>query len=86
LSRYDDDSRPLEGSENIETLSLADIIATYQRRNIGVVHGDRYTWVHGWSTTSGGVLLNDCYGDEIPGSYGQRGVKVRAVVSNHPST
>ena len=80
-----DDSRPLNGSETIETMRLDAIIADHKERTLGVVHGDRYTWVHGWSTTGNDsaanplMLLTDCYGDEIPGTLGTRSAQLRVV-------
>lgn len=83
-----DDSRPLDGSETIETMRLDAVIAGYKEHSLGIVHGDRYTWVHGWSTTGNDLsknplmLLTDCYGDEIPGTLGTRSAPLRVVVRN----
>ncbi|MFF8590000.1 hypothetical protein ACF061_00930 [Streptomyces sp. NPDC015220] len=91
-----DDSRPLTGDEPIETMTLRDVIASYDKRNVGIVHGQRFTWVHGYNVTNpqpligGGtgprmVYLTDCYGDEIPGTYGYRAAEVQTVVTEHPT-
>lgn len=81
-----DDSRELTDGETVETLTLGEVIAQFKERNVGLVHGDRYTWVHGHSATRGGhggallVVVLDCYGDEIPGGCGKADVPVRVVV------
>jgi hypothetical protein len=91
-----DDSRPLTGNETIETMTIRQAIADHDKRNIGIIHGHRFTWVHGYKVTNptpglGGasvpsmVYLTDCYGDEIPGTYGHRNAEVQAVVTDHPA-
>lgn len=79
MSSNNDDSRPLDDDETT-TLTIAQIISRYADENIGVVHGQRFTFVHGYSTTNGGRVLLDCYGDEIPGGYGLRNATVPVVI------
>ncbi|MCP9209587.1 hypothetical protein [Streptomyces cucumeris] len=74
-----DDSRPLDGDDVI-ALTIDDVITRYKNENIGIVHGERFTFVHGYSSTSGGWVLADCYGDEIPGGYGPRTATVSAII------
>ncbi|WP_372344680.1 hypothetical protein [Streptomyces sp. KL116D] len=74
-----DDSRPLTGDEPTESMTVADVMNHYNERAIGVIHGERYTFVSGYGVADptplpgGGsgerlVYLTDCYGDEIPGT------------------
>lgn len=87
-----DDSRPLTGDEPIEMMTVKKVIDDYDKRNIGIIHGTRFTWVHGYQVTHpapgpdgatipSSVYLTDCYGDEIPGSYGARDAEVRVIVT-----
>lgn len=67
----DETSRPLSDQDDIEMMTVAEIMSRCEHERIGLVHGDRYTPVYRWATSSsgalgaGGYLLLDARGDQI---------------------
>ncbi|MGW6949041.1 hypothetical protein ACWGHD_19205 [Streptomyces xanthophaeus] len=79
-----DSSRPLTDHDEIELMTVKEIMTRCEDERIGLVHGDRYTPVCQWARSSsvhlgnGSYLLLDCYGAPID-SAASKAEKLRVV-------